>query len=129
MTGSSDIDRSKEEEEEYNKVLSLLPIKFRNELIFSAICQNGKMVSVQKSRREELAIPASAQEELDVKISLLFSIIKTLEELSGSVKVVESQYQRHDLVILGLATDKCLYTLSLPNSSEKIAKFLVNLIL
>ena len=113
----------------YDKVLSLLLLKFRDQLIFAGIAKDGKLTNSRRGRKEELALSITAQERLDIKIAVLFSVLKSFEELIGPIRVIKSEYTKYDLVVLAISVDKCLYILSLPSSSERIARFLTAVVL
>ena len=105
----------------YDNVMDILKIKFRNELIFIGIVQDGKLLDYRRGGRQEFALPATSQDALDVKLSLVMDVAKTLEGVIGSPKIVTVQFQNHDLVVMSISPQKFMYTLSTANSAHTFA--------
>lgn len=109
----------------FDNVMDILQLKFRSHLIFVGIVQDGKLLEYRKGIREEFALPPASQDALDVKLSLVMDVAKTLEGVIGSPKIITIQFQNHDLVVMAISRKKFIYTVSLASSASMIARLLV----
>ena len=109
----------------FNNVMDILQVKFRGHLIFVGIVQDGKLLEYRKGIREEFALPPASQDALDVKLSLVVDVAKTLEGMIGSPKIITIQFQNHDLVVMAISRKRFIYTLSVASSAQMIARLLM----
>jgi len=122
--GRNDDSYDEEKKGYYSKVMDILRVKLRNQLIFSGIVQDGKLLDYRKGEREDFALPPPSQDALDVKLSLVMDLAKTLDGVIGSPKIITIQFQNHDLVIMGISQRSFMYTLSLTSSAQAFAAIL-----
>lgn len=109
----------------FDNVMDILQVKYRSHLIFVGLVQDGKLLAYRKGVREEFALPPQSQDSLDVKLSLVVDVARTLEGVIGSPKIITIQFHNHDLVVMGISPRRFIYTLSLANSAHMIARLLM----
>lgn len=109
----------------FDNVMDILQVKFRSHLIFVGLVQDGKLLAYRKGIREEFALPPPSQDALDVKLSLVVDVARTLEGVIGAPKIITLQFNNHDLVVMGISQRRFIYALSLANSAHMIARLLM----
>lgn len=127
-TGPSGDKNSAQFEEEvkkkyYANVMDILQVRFQGHLVFAGIIQDGKLLDYRKGTRNEFALPPHSQDALDVKLSLVMDLAKTLETVIGMPRAVTIQFQNLDLVVVEISQKKYLYTLSV-GSADMIVHLL-----
>ena len=107
----------------YGNVMDILQVRFQGHLVFTGIIQDGKLLDYRRGTRREFALPPPSQDALDVKLSLVMDVAKTLETVIGLPRAVTIQFQNLDLVVVEISHKKYMYTLSV-GSADMIAHLL-----
>jgi hypothetical protein len=107
----------------YGNVMDILQVRFQGHLVFTGIIQDGKLLDYRRGSRGEFALPPPSQDALDVKLSLVMDVAKTLETVIGLPKAVTIQFQNLDLVVIEISAKRYLYVLCVGNA-EMIAQLL-----
>ena len=95
-------------------------------LIFAGVLDNNaKLVSFRRGR--SLSLPVERHDTLDVQLSLMFSLIRQLEDISGSHKFTVTRFARHDIFLFG-TSDHHVFVITSPTSDGRVAKTLTELV-
>jgi hypothetical protein len=96
-------------------------------LIFAgALDNNAKLISFRKGKAS-FSLPNERQDTLDVQMSLMFSLIRQFEDISGPHKFTVARFVRYDIFLFG-APDMHVFVLTLPTSESRVAKTLTEMV-
>lgn len=95
-------------------------------LIFAGVLDNNaKLISFRRGKSFSLTI--ERHDTLDVQISLMFSLIRQLEDISGPHKFTVTRFGRHDIFLFG-TSDHHVFVITSPTSDGRVAKTLTELV-
>jgi hypothetical protein len=96
-------------------------------LVFAGILDNNAKLLSYRVGKSSFSLPIERHDTLDVQIALMFSLIKQLEDISGSHKLSVTRFAKHDIFMFG-SQDLHIFVITSPTSEEKVAKTLVELV-
>lgn len=96
-------------------------------LVFAGILDNNAKLLSYRVGKGSFSLPVERHDTLDVQIALMFSLIKQLEDISGSHKLSVTRFANHDIFMFG-TSDLHIFVITSPTSEERVAKTLVDLV-
>jgi hypothetical protein len=109
------------------RLLDRIDAELSDHLIFAGILDtNAKLISFRRGRAS-FSLPLERQDTLDVQVSLMFSLICQLEDISGSHKFTATRFAKHDIFLFG-TPELHIFVITMPTSQEQVAKTLVDLV-
>jgi len=109
------------------KLLDRIDTSFSNFLIFAGVLDNNAKLLSYRAGKANFSLPIERHETLDVQISLMFSLIRQLEDISGTHKFTITRLARYDIILFG-TLDLHVFIITTPTSEVQVAKTLVDLI-
>jgi hypothetical protein len=95
-------------------------------LIFAGVLDNNaKLISFRRGK--SLSLPVERHDTLDVQLSLMFSLIRQLGDISGPHKFTVTRFARHDIFLFG-TSDLHFFVITSPTSEGQVAKTLADLV-
>jgi hypothetical protein len=109
------------------KLLDKIDTDLSNFLIFAGVLDNNAKLLSFRSGKASLSLPTERHETLDVQISLMFSLIRQLEDITGVHKFTVARFARQDIFLFG-TSDLHVFVITQPTSEEQVAKTLAELV-
>jgi hypothetical protein len=108
------------------RLLDKIDAEISNFLIFAgALDNNAKLLSFRRGKAS-FSLPIERHDTLDVQLSLLFSLIRQLEDISGPHKFSMTRFARHDIFLFG-TQELHVFVITSPTSEGQVAKTLAEL--
>lgn len=108
------------------RLLDKIDANISNFLIFAGVLDNNaKLVSFRRGK--SFSLPIERHDTLDVQLSLMFSLIRQLEDISGPHKFTVTRFGRHDIFLFG-TSDLHVFVITSPTSEGQVAKTLTELV-
>lgn len=96
-------------------------------MIFAGVLDNNaKLISFRRGKAS-FSLPIERHDTLDVQLSLMFSLIRQLEDISGQHKFTVTRFARHDIFLFG-TQDLHIFVITSPTSEGQVAKTLTDLV-
>ncbi|MEW6605412.1 MAG: hypothetical protein AB1351_12100, partial [Thermoproteota archaeon] len=96
-------------------------------LIFAGVLDNNaKLVSFRRGKAS-FSLPIERHDTLDVQLSLMFSLIRQLEDISGPHKFTVTRFGRHDIFLFG-TSGMHVFVITSPTSEGQVAKALAEMV-
>jgi len=109
------------------RLLDKIDADISNFLIFAGVLDNNaKLISFRRGKAS-FSLPIERHDTLDVQLSLMFSLIRQLEDISGPHKFTVTRFARHDIFLFGTA-DLHVFVITAPTSEGQVAKTLAELV-
>jgi len=109
------------------KILDKIDSDLSNFLIFAGVLDNNaKLLSFRKGKAS-FSLPTERHETLDVQISLMFSLIRQLEDITGAHKFTVTRFAKQDIFLFG-TSDHHVFVITPPTSEEQVARTLAELV-
>lgn len=90
-------------------------------LIFAGVLDNNaKLLSFRKGRAR-FTLPLERHDTLDVQLSLMFSLIRQLEDISGDHKFTATRFSKHDIFLFG-TSNLHIFVITIPALEGQISK-------
>jgi hypothetical protein len=96
-------------------------------LIFAGVLDNNAKLLSYRKGRASFSLPIERHDTLDVQLSLMFSLIRQLEDISGIHKFTLTRFAKHDTFLFG-TPDLHVFVITSPNSEGQVAKTLAELV-
>ncbi|WP_148681494.1 hypothetical protein [Candidatus Nitrososphaera gargensis] len=96
-------------------------------LIFAGVLDNNAKLLSFRRGKASFSLPIERHDTLDVQLSLMFSLIRQLEDISGPHKFTVTRFARHDIFLFGTA-DMHVFVITSPTSEGQVAKTLSELV-
>jgi hypothetical protein len=96
-------------------------------LIFAGVLDNNAKLLSFRSGKASFSLPLERHDTLDVQLSLMFSLIRQLEDISGPHKFTMMRFGRHDIFMFG-TSDLHVFVITAPTSEGQVAKTLTELV-
>ena len=109
------------------KLLDKVDSDLSDFLVFAGILDNNAKLLSYRVGKSRFSLPIERHDTLDVQIALMFSLIKQLEDISGSHKLSVTRFAKHDIFMFG-SQDLHFFVITSPTSEDKVAKTLVELV-
>ncbi len=109
------------------KLLDKVDSDLSDLLVFAGILDNNAKLLSYRVGKSRFSLPIERHDTLDVQIALMFSLIKQLEDISGSHKLSVTRFAKHDIFMFG-SQDLHFFVITSPTSEDKVAKTLVELV-
>lgn len=109
------------------KLLDKVDSDLSDFLVFAGILDNNAKLLSYRVGKSRFSLPIERHDTLDVQIALMFSLIKQLEDISGSHRLSVTRFAKHDIFMFG-SQDLHFFVITSPTSEEKVAKTLVELV-
>jgi hypothetical protein len=110
----------------YEKLLDRVFADFSENLVFAGILDNkAKLLSYRKGNAS-FAILSDRYDTLDVQISLMFALIRQLEDITGAHRFTISHFAKCDIFMVGMA-DLRLFAIATAGHGERVASGLLQL--
>jgi hypothetical protein len=84
-----------------------------------ALDNNAKLLSFRKGTGK-FSLPVERHDTLDVQISLLFSLLRQLEDISGGHRFTVSRFGKYDFFLFG-TSDIHLFVVSVPGPDDDVS--------
>ena len=109
------------------RLLDKIDADISNFLIFAGVLDNNaKLISFRRGKAS-FSLPLERHDTLDVQLSLMFSLIRQLEDISGSHKFTIMRFTRHDIFMFG-TSDLHIFVITSPTSEGQVAKTLAEMV-
>jgi hypothetical protein len=109
------------------RLLDKIESDIPNFLIFVGVLDNNaKLVSFRRGKAS-FSLPIERHDTLDVQLSLMFSLIRQLEDISGSHKFTVSRFAKQDVFLFGTG-GLHIFVITSPTSEGQVAKKLAELV-
>ena len=109
-------------------ILKRLSLNFQEKLVFAGVIdRKAKLIHFQKGEISFL-LPIHRQNALDVQMSLLFMLVKQLEDLSGSLDFAIFSFSKYESVLVELFPGSSLYVVCKKGAAANIADMLTRLL-
>lgn len=109
------------------KLLDKVDSDLSNFLIFAGILDNNAKLLSFRRGKASFSLPIERHETLDVQISLMFSLIRQLEDIAGIHKFTVTRLAKYDIFLFGTA-DLHIFVITIPTSEEQVVKTLAELV-
>jgi hypothetical protein len=110
----------------FDRVLDKINDELGESLVFAgALDNNAKLLSFRKGTGK-FSLPVERHDTLDVQISLLFSLLRQLEDISGSHRFTLTRFGKYDFFLFG-TSDIHLFVVSVPEPADKISQVVSDL--
>ena len=109
------------------RLLDKIDADLANFLIFAGVLDNNAKLLSFRRGKASFSLPTERHETLDVQISLMFSLIRQLEDITGSHEFSVTRFAKQDIFLFG-TSDLHVFVITLPTSDEQIAKILSGMV-
>lgn len=109
------------------RLLDKIDADISNFLIFAGVLDNNAKLLSYRRGKASFSLPIERHDTLDVQLSLMFSLIRQLEDISGPHKFTVTRFARHDIFLFGTA-DLHVFVITSPTSEGQVAKTLAELV-
>lgn len=92
-----------------------------NFLIFAGVLDNNAKLLSFRRGKAKFSLPIERHDTLDVQLSLMFSLIRQLEDISGDHKFTVTRFERHDIFLFG-TSDLHIFVITSPTSEGQLSK-------
>jgi len=96
-------------------------------LIFAGVLDNNAKLLSFRRGKAKFSLPIERHDTLDVQLSLMFSLIRQLEDISGTHKATVTRFASHDIFLFG-TNDLHIFAMTSPTSEGQVAKTLADLV-
>lgn len=97
-----------------------------NFLIFAGVLDNNAKLLSFRRGKAKFSLPIERHDTLDVQLSLMFSLIRQLEDISGNHKFTVTRFERHDIFLFG-TSDFHIFVITSPTSEGQLSKTMAQL--
>lgn len=95
-------------------------------LIFAGVLDNNaKLLSFRKGSAQ-FSLPIERHDTLDVQLSLMFSLIRQLEDISGEHKFSATRFAKHDVFLFG-TSDLHVFAITIPTAEAQNSKLMADI--
>lgn len=108
------------------RLLDRIESDISNSLIFVGVLDNNAKLLSFRRGKASFSLPIERHDTLDVQLSLMFSLIKQLEDISGTHKFTETRFVKHDVFLFGIAGVH-IFVITSPTSGQ-VSKTLEELV-
>lgn len=109
------------------KLLDKIDADISNFLIFVGVLDNNAKLISYRRGKASFSLPIERHDTLDVQLSLMFSLIRQLEDISGLHKFTVTRFAKHDIFLFG-TQDLHVFVITSPTSEGQVAKTLAELV-
>jgi len=109
------------------KLLDKIDADLSNFLVFAGVLDNNAKLLSFRRGKASFSLPTERHETLDVQVSLMFSLIRQLEDITGSHEFTVTRFAKQDIFLFG-TSDLHVFVITLPTSDEQIAKILAGMV-
>lgn len=109
------------------RLLDKIESDISNFLIFVGVLDNNAKLLSFRRGRASFSLPIERHDTLDVQLSLMFSLIRQLEDISGNHKFTTSRFTKHDVFLFGTG-GLHIFVITSPTSEGQVAKKLSELV-
>jgi hypothetical protein len=109
------------------RLLDKIETDISNFLIFVGVLDNNAKLLSFRRGKASFSLPIERHDTLDVQLSLMFSLIKQLEDISGTHNFTLSRFSKHDIFLFG-ADGLHIFVITSPTSEGQVAKTLAELV-
>ena len=108
-------------------LLDKIDADISNFLIFAGVLDNNAKLLSFRRGKASFSLPIERHDTLDVQLSLMFSLIRQLEDISGMHKFSITRFAKHDIFLFG-TPDLHVFVITSPGSEAQISKKLGELV-
>jgi hypothetical protein len=108
------------------RLLDRIESDISNSLIFVGVLDNNAKLLSFRRGKASFSLPIERHDTLDVQLSLMFSLIKQLEDISGTHKFTETRFVKHDVFLFGVGGFH-IFVITSPTSGQ-VSKILEELV-
>jgi hypothetical protein len=109
------------------RLLDKIDGSLSNSLIFTGVLDNNAKLLSFRRGKARFSLPIERHDTLDVQLSLMFSLIRQLEDISGDHKFTVTRFARHDIFLSG-TSDLHIFVITSPTPDGQIAKTLAEMV-
>jgi hypothetical protein len=109
------------------RILNKMDTEISEYLIFAGVLDNNaKLLSFRKGKAS-FSLPIERHDTLDVQLSLMFSLLRQLEDISGFHRFTVTRFTKHDIFLFG-TSELHVFVITTPNSEGHVVKSLAELV-
>jgi hypothetical protein len=108
-------------------ILDKIDADISNLLVFAGILDNNAKLLSFRRGKASFSLPIERHDTLDVQLSLMFSLIRQLEDISGVHKFSMIRFGKHEIYLFG-SPDLHVFVITSPGSEAQITKKLGELV-
>jgi len=109
------------------RLLDRIDTDISNSLIFAGVLDNNAKLLSFRRGKASFSMPIERHDTLDVQLSLMFSLIRQLEDISGLHKFTATRFARHDIFLFG-TPELHIFVIASPTFEGQVEKTLAELV-
>lgn len=109
------------------RILDKIDADISNYLIFAGVLDNNAKLLSFRRGKASFSLPIERHDTLDVQLSLMFSLIRQLEDISGVHRFTVTRFAKHDIFLFG-TPELHIFVITSPTSEEQVVKTLAELV-
>lgn len=109
------------------RLLDKIEADISNFLIFVGVLDNNAKLLSFRRGKASFSLPIERHDTLDVQLSLMFSLIRQLEDISGVHTFTVSRFAKQDVFLFGTG-ELHVFVITSPTSEGQVAKTLAELV-
>ena len=109
------------------RILDKIDADISKYLIFAGVLDNNAKLLSFRRGKANFSLPIERHDTLDVQLSLMFSLIRQLEDISGVHRFTVTRFAKHDIFLFG-TPELHIFVITSPTSEEQVVKTLAELV-
>jgi hypothetical protein len=109
------------------RILDKIDSEISKYLIFAGVLDNNAKLLSFRRGKASFSLPVERHDTLDVQLSLMFSLIRQLEDISGSHRFTVTRFAKYDIFLFG-TSELHVFVMTLPTSEGQVVKTLAELV-
>jgi hypothetical protein len=109
------------------RILDKIDADISNYLIFAGVLDNNAKLLSFRRGKATFSLPIERHDTLDVQLSLMFSLIRQLEDISGVHRFTVTRFAKHDIFLFG-TSELHVFVITSPTSEGQVVKTLAELV-
>lgn len=109
------------------RMLDKIDADISNYLIFAGVLDNNAKLLSFRRGKASFSLPIERHDTLDVQLSLMFSLIRQLEDISGLHRFTVTRFAKHDIFLFG-TSELHVFVITSPSSEGQVVKTLAELV-
>jgi len=109
------------------RMLDKIDADISNYLIFAGVLDNNAKLLSFRRGKASFSLPIERHDTLDVQLSLMFSLIRQLEDISGVHRFTVTRFAKHDIFLFG-TSELHIFVITSPTSEGQVVKTLAELV-
>ncbi|HKZ60960.1 MAG TPA: hypothetical protein VJZ68_00905 [Nitrososphaera sp.] len=109
------------------RILDKIDADISSYLIFAGVLDNNAKLLSSRRGKASFSLPIERHDTLDVQLSLMFSLIRQLEDISGVHRFTVTRFAKHDIFLFG-TSELHVFVITSPTSEGQVVKTLAELV-